>query len=261
VTTLRLVASAVALLLAVGSAHAGEAPFGVRAGDVYEIRWEQKTQEKTGERSSGSSSSRSTYAERIVAIREAGVEVEFDLPDDSTEQERQREWLFPARILKRHDGSLELLNGPELEERLDAWLERAEWPREVCGRWYFTWSAFQVNCDPQSVLRTYEALDVTTSGEAGTETVDAEAVRRGRAEADVIVAQINGRVLAFEEALAAHSSEQISGTVATSFERDAPERLLRTQVTELEIVEPDGVIETRSTTETVTRTLLSRPGT
>ncbi|HKR25700.1 MAG TPA: hypothetical protein VJS15_10600, partial [Allosphingosinicella sp.] len=91
-----------------------------------------------------------------------------------------------------------------------------------------------------------------------------EAARRERAEADAVVREIMGENqtfrAAFEERSAARSAERISGTIRIRFETDAAERVTRrTKVTELVIEGPGQRRETRTTTETVERRLVSGP--
>lgn len=287
---LRLVAVMTALLLQTVAARAQQPQPGSRVGEVYEIRLENVLSETTNGESSGSSSSRNMLMERVIAVHDGGVELEFDLPQDVPARNRARVWQFPVRVLRPPHGPLQLLNGPELQRRADRWLTAAQLPRAACGRWYFTWDAFQIECDPQSVIQTLASLDLRPGDlregalyqEAGSrgsgvmrrETrgsdsaafvvemeVDPESVRRERAQTDIVVAEVTGgQPLALDAALRAHASERISGTIRITFETDAAGRVTRrTKVTDLVIEGPDRGRETRTSTETVERRLVSPP--
>lgn len=290
---LHIVAVAAALLLQALAAHAQEPPPGPRVGDRYEIHLRSVSAQSASDGSSGDSHSSSIYLERVIAVRDDGVELEFDLPADASAEERARTWQFPVRVLRPAQGPLQLLNAPELEARVNAWLAAAGWTREACGRWIFTWNAFRIECDPQSVIETLATFELRPSAlrdgasysEAGARgpgvlrreaqgsggaafvvalEVDPEAARRERAEADAVVREIMGENqtfrAAFEERSAARSAERISGTIRIRFETDAAERVTRrTKVTELVIEGPGQRRETRTTTETVERRLVSGP--
>jgi len=286
---LRLVAVTAALLLQAFAARAQEARPGAQAGDVYEIRRESVSSETTNGESSASSSSRNMLMERVIAVHDSGVELEFDLPQDVSAEDRAPIWQFPVRVLRPPQGPLQLLNGPELEARVERWLTAAELTRAACGHWYFTWNAFQVECDPQSVVQALAKLELPGDlrdgapyQEAGGRgpavmrreprapdgtvfvvemDIDPEAARRERAQADIVVAEIMTREsLSLEAALQARSAERLSGTIRITFETDAGGRARRrTKVTELAIEGPNGTRETQTVTETVERRLVPRP--
>ena len=252
-------------------------------GDQHEIIVSYETSQQRSDGSSGSSSGRDVLLERVVAISSDGLELEFDLPNEATAEDRARVWKFPARVLQQSNGAIRLLNRDELEERVDRWLTAAELPRDMCGRWIFTWNAFRIDCDPDSVIAHIEAINLLTvdlregatyrhpqTVGSGTLTltsdgpngatysvkleVDAEAVRNSRAESDVVVGEIMQRPVTLETALSERSKESLSGTVEVTFDVDAsgnPTR--RTVVTILETVTPDGVSETDRRIETVER--------
>ena len=144
---------AVTLALLVPAFAARAEPQASRAGDVYEITTDREASGETaGGESTGSSHDRDAIIERVVAVRGDGLELEFDLPKEATADDRARTWQFPVRVLKPAQGPMQLLNRPELEARIDTWLKAASLTRAACGQWYFTWSAFQIQCDPQSVI-------------------------------------------------------------------------------------------------------------
>jgi hypothetical protein len=283
------------LIVAVGAALIlstpawGIAPSWVaRADDTFEVRHEYQTEDKTGDGSSGSSSGHTAVIERVVAVRSDGLELEYDLPAEVTAQERAREWQLPARIFRPFQGEPQLLNRPELESRIDGWLKAAKLPREACGTWYFTWNAFKVECDPQSVLSTLEQYNLWVadlrdgasyriSGARGEATlkqvagknpasfvaeaeVDLETRRRERAEADVVVAQLMGKPITQEAALHARKAESISGTITVTLDTDESGKVQRrTTQALLTIKGADGKTETQSKKETVERRPISDP--
>jgi len=260
---------------------------GPQAGAEYEIT---KSYETSGQASDGSSSSsrgRDTFLERVVAAREGGLELEYDLWKDATAQDRARTWQFPVRVFRPSTGPMQLLNRPELEARLEGWLKAAGWTRAVCGRWIFTWNAFRIECDPQSVVKILEAFDLrsadlregaayqeaeargpgtltrTAAGPNG-ETfavameVDPDAVRRARAESDVAVGEIMRKPVTLDAALRARAVESVSGTISVTFDTDAGGNVRRrTKVTRLETKGADGRSESQTATETVERRRLS----
>lgn len=267
--------------------HAGLAKTLDQVGDTYEIRLEQKSQ-NSGNGSSGSSSSRMTLIERVVELQPNGVVLEFDLPSDMSAQDRSIDWQFPARLLRRQDGSLELLNVDELETRASAWLSRAEIDPSACGKWLFTWTAVKIECDPQSAIGIVRPFDLRqdnlfdgamyhepgTSGPsplASTPTesggtvfktelaVSSDDIRRQRAETDLIVAEmLNGAVPTLESALQSRSSEKYSGTMIIEIETDADGRVVRktTNATVKTILE-DGTVEENTTISNFSRELVS----
>ena len=141
-----------ALLLPAIVARAGALPLAPQVGDTYEITLTRDSAQQGSHGSSGSSHDKDTIIERVIGLRADGLELQYDLPSAATADERAGNWQFPARVFKPFGGPAQLLNGPELEARVDGWLKAAGWPRTVCGHWIFTWNAFRIECDPQSVL-------------------------------------------------------------------------------------------------------------
>jgi hypothetical protein len=277
------------LLLTAVVARAGAAPPAPQLGDSYEITL-TKESEQHGSAGSGSSLDKDTVDERVIGLSTNGVELEYDLPKAATADERAKNWQFPARVFKPFAGPVRLLNIPELEARVDGWLKAAGLSRTVCGHWIFTWSAFRIECDPQSVIKTIEQFDMRSpdlhegAPYQATEAlgpgkleraavrpdgaifsvempVDPDAVRRARAESDVVVGQIMNKPVSAESALRERAKESVSGTITVQFETDAAGNVRRqTKVTKLEIKGPDGGSETQTVTETLKRRLLSRRG-
>lgn len=263
---------------------AGQEPTEERAGDVYLIRM-QSVSETNGDGSSSSSRSSWTLEERVVGMRDDGVEVEFDLPRDASQEDRARNWQFPARILSSPNGEMQLLNGPELQARIRTWLQLGGFTEADCGRWIFTWDAFKIECNPQSVLETLSAVNLRRNFDAGAlydepaagqpvalsahgrdadgETliaqleIDPDSVRRGRAESDVVVAEIIREPISIETALQRWQAKQVSGTITATIVRDATGRVTNlTRRTQINIVDESGAEERQTSTTTVERNLI-----
>lgn len=247
-----IVVTLAALSLQVRDAHAFQTVD--RVGDASTIRLEQ-TSETSGDGSSGSSRSAYTLLERVVAVREDGIELEYDLPEGTSAEDRLREWRLPARVLRSEDGALRLLNTGELETRLQTWLDRAGITDSACGRWIFTWTAIKIECEPLSVLETLADYDLRQGrAQDGVAPVDPDQVRRELAEADVVVAEIMGQALTIDDAVRARASLTVSGATTTSSQSDEAGRIIRrTYVTELQLVSEDGSTERRTTTTTAQR--------
>lgn len=200
-------------------------------GDEVVIRKSYETSSEMSDgSSSGSSRGHDSLLERVVAMREDGRELIYDLPKSATKKDRARHWQFPAHVFQPNRGSIRLLNQGDLESRLATWLKSAGWDRSVCGRWVFTWNAFRIDCEPQSVIDTINSFDLRVSelgegadysdvkaaapgklvrqaseAKAATFTVEMNAnpdvVRRARAESDVVVGEIVQKPVLFETAL------------------------------------------------------------
>jgi hypothetical protein len=255
-----------------------------KVGQEIEIRKSYETVESTNDNSSsGSSNGHDTIVERVVAVRDDGIEFVYDLPKNTAKEDRQRDWQLPARVLRSNDGSLKLLNVDELNGRLEKWLEAAKWERSVCGKWIFTWNAFYIDCDPQSVLKTISAFDLGSAGisegklysEIGTLApgtlvldkssatpttlrtemqIDPDYIRRSNAESDVVVGEIMQKPVNLEDAIKARSTEKISGTVTVILELDGSDHVKsKTKVTKLTVEKPGGSTQHRTSTETLER--------
>jgi hypothetical protein len=277
-----------ALLFPAIVAHAGASPLAPQVGDTYEINVVRDSAQQGSDGSSGSSHDKDTIIERVIGLRADGLELQYDLPDAATADERASNWQFPARVFKPFGGPAQLLNGPELEARVDGWLKAAGWTRTVCGHWIFTWNAFRIDCDPQSVIKTVQSLDLTSaelregdsyqeagaigSGRLARKTtgpdgavftvempVDPDAIRRARAESDVAVGAIMNKPVSLDAALRERAKDNVSGTISVAFETDSAGSVRRrTKVTKLETTGPDGRSGTETVTETLERRLISR---
>ena len=285
-TCLRMLAVAAAsFLFGLGAAAAPPLP-----GQEHEIVRRYETSREGSDGSSGSSSGQTSIVERVIAVRDDGVELEYNLPGETTPEERRRQWMLPVRVFKPATGAMELLNRAELETRRDAWLAAAKWTSDVCGRWIFTWNAFRIECDPDAALETIAAYDITSaeigegvpyrvaeatvaatlirtaSGPDG-ETfralfqVDPEAVRRERAEADIAVGELMRKPVTLEAALAKRANESVSGTITVTIEVDAAGDVRqRTKVAKIETIEPDGTVEAATSTEVIERRTVGQAG-
>jgi hypothetical protein len=277
-----------ALLLPASAAHAGTPLPAPQIGDTYEITLTRDSAQQGSNGSSGSTHDKDMIIERITGLRRDGLELQYDLPNTATAEERAREWQFPAEVFEPFGGPAQLLNGSELEARIDSWLKAASLSRAACGHWIFTWNAFRIECDPQSVLKTVKSYDLRSvdlhegaayqdseasspgrlarkvggiEGEtfAAEMPVDSDTVRRARAESDVVVGEIMKRPVSLEAALHEHAVEIVSGTISVVFDTDPDGKVRRrTKVTKLDIKRPDGRKETQSVTETLERRLISR---
>lgn len=252
-----------------------------QAGEVYELVKSYETESRTNGGSSGSSRGRDGMVERIIAVSDVGIEVEYDLSKDVPDQDRLKYWQFPARIFRSPDGAIQLLNRDELERRVDLWLKAAGWTREACGRTIFTWNVFRIECDPQSVVEAIRAVDLTTpdirEGEPYHDAmarapavlarkgeilvaefaVDPDAVRRARAESDVVVGEVLGKPVLLEEALAKRSQDRISGTISISFDTDPVGNIWRRiKETRMTTTGPDGETNEEMAKEVVERRLV-----
>lgn len=258
-----------------------------QVGDTYEITKSYETSESGIDGSSSSSRGKDVIVERVVGVRADGLELEYDLPKDASSQNRRSTWQFPVRVFRSSRGAVQLLNSAELETRIDAWLKEARLPRAACGQWIFTWNAFKIECDVQSVIETLGELVVATpdvredvpyqevgavepaplvrtEGPDGSRLVatmkaDPVAFRKSRAETDVVASKITGRPITIEDALRLRAEERISGTIVTSFEIGRDGSIWRkTTVTRLETRKPDGDSETNTATNVLERRRVSQ---
>jgi len=284
ISQVMLFMATIAGLLLLANDARGESPQSApKVGEEYEISKRYETSQQTSDGSSGSSRGRDTILERVIGVREGGLELEYDLPKNATVEDRARSWQFPVRVFRPTNGSMQLLNRLELEARVEGWLKAAGWTRAVRGRWIFTWNAFRIECDPQSVIKTVEAFDLrsadlregapyqeTEARGPGTLTrkaagpngatfavvmeIDPDAVRRARADSDVAVGEIMRKPVTLDAALRERAKESVSGTISVTFDTDSARNVRwRTKVTKVETKGPDGRSESQTVTETVER--------
>lgn len=252
-------------------------------GERHEIVVTYETSRRASNGSSSNSGGRNDLLERVIAVRGSGLELEFDLPASATAADRARVWQYPVRVFQPATGKMRLLNGAELEMRVDGWLAAAGITRAMCGRWVFTWNAFRIECNPESVIADIEAIDLRmadlregadyryrggtgvgklsrTSATGGNSTyfvkldIDVDAIRRSRAESDVALGEMTGQRVTLENAINERAKETLSGTIEITFEVDAAGNATRrVATTNLVTVMPDGVSETDWQTTVVTR--------
>jgi hypothetical protein len=221
------------------------------AADDYVLRLEYET-ETTGAEGdvTNSSSGRQAIAERVIAATAQGTEVEYALPWDDEDIRGNEKWMFPVRLMVAPDGSKTILNAPELLARNAAWLAEAEWTREVCSRWAFTWTAVQIRCDPAAAIEAVDSygmrpgtiaegqpfalegalgpVTLARAGEAegrtilkGSGPVDPAYVREREARGALVVAEVSRETLTPEEAEAKAAAITVSGTLTVTFTVDA----------------------------------------
>lgn len=94
----------------------GESPQSApKVGEEFEIDKRYETSQQTSDgSSSGSSRGRDIILERVLGVREGGLELEYDLPKDATAEDRARNWQFPVRVFRLSSGPMQLRNRPEL---------------------------------------------------------------------------------------------------------------------------------------------------
>ncbi|RYG94836.1 MAG: hypothetical protein EON58_15400 [Alphaproteobacteria bacterium] len=279
-------ATIAALLLLANAARSESLHTAPKVGEEYQISKSYQTSEQTSDGSSGSSSGRDAIVERVIGVREGGLELEFDLPKEATAEDKARSWQFPVRVFRPTNGSMQLLNRPELEARIEDWLKAAGWTRAACGRWVFTWNAFRIECDPESVIKAVEPFDLRSAGiregasyqEAGARgpgvltrkstgsdsatfavvlEIDPDVYRRARAESDVAVGEMTQKPVTLDEALRERAKEAVSGTISVTIDTDPAGNIQRrTKVTKVETKGPDSRTESQTVTETVERRLV-----
>ena len=276
-----LVALGLLLTTTAGAQPSGAA---VRVGETYAITLDRRMEETTSDGSSaGSSTDVDTLIERVLAVRGDGVEVEFDLPREATPQERAAVWQLPAQAFLPSNGAPYLLNEAALEARVDPWLRKAKWTRAQCGKGFFTWNYFVIECDPRSALRMIEQFhspqgdlkenaDYQTLGAKGSAplrvrpssngstvltavlSVDVDAVRRERGQTAMTVTALTGKVLTLEAAMQEQAKDRIEGTVETIFELGRAGFLdRRTTIYQTVTTKASGSTATQTFTEVLSR--------
>ncbi|MBN8500849.1 MAG: hypothetical protein J0M19_06840 [Sphingomonadales bacterium] len=258
----------------------------IRAGERLELRLEYKSEYAEDGQSSGSARGHQSVILRVIADRDGGHELEYGLPDTATDRDRLREWQLPARIFLAADGTVSLLNPAELEVRRDRFLKAIGVTAEACGRWIFTWNAFKIECDPQSVLRMLKQYELQprnlaegtmfsadralgsapiqcragTTGEKHctvTLPLDPDGLRRELAETDVAVGEMTGAPVGLDEATRTHAATHITGTITITFDLAADGAVTRkTTVTKVQQRKADGRTRTSISTRILTGTRL-----
>ncbi len=255
--------------------HASAAPV---AGERFILKLSYETSGETSDGGSSSSSGQDSLLEEVIAVTSGGVELRYDLPPDVEKDE----WMLPVRILRPTSGPPQLLNELDLNKRLEAWLKRAKFDRSMCGRWIFTWNAFQIDCDPKSAIAMVDSFDLraidlgdgaalkddyarqpTPLVRAGTRTwtatfpVDPEKVRVNELKTSAVVAEILKDDGLQEKQRREIAASQIGGTVVITLEtNDDGDVIKRVRRSEIRLVKPSGASELRTSTETLDRTPL-----
>lgn len=240
----RFFLTATALLAVTFSTH-------VIAQDEYVLLLEYKSSSGNPENPSSSrSSGKQAIAERVINRTEAGTEIEYSIPGDPERVKGNAMWMYPARVVVSPAGEKTLLNGEEINQRIDEWLEKANWPREICGRWIFTWTAYHIRCDLPAIIdevegygmrpgdvkdgeaiRVYSQVEpavLTKTGETKNRTIlaaevgiDPAVIRQDEAEMMVAVAEMTGKELTLDQALAELVDLKAEGTIRVELEVDA----------------------------------------
>lgn len=264
------VAPAVAAAFAMiptGSALAAE-------GEWYRIAVSYETQTE-GAGSSSSSRGRTVYSEQILSDSGDCTVKRFDIVDEEGRERPLAEWQWPVEVERCGNEARRMLNLPEMEARLATFLETADIPREACGRHYFTWNVFRIECDPQAVLPTIEAIDlgsltladgaeyaqsgiprsatlVMVSADDGMITlrtefaVDPVRFREETARTEVVVGDVMGEAVSYKDALAQAQKMEVSGSIVITFEKATDMSSIRQSVvTRLIVEEPGDGQETR----------------
>lgn len=221
------------------------------AAQDYVLKLEYETDTQDDEDGSTSSASGwQAMAEKVISVTPEGTEVEYSLPFDPEEIRGNERWMFPARMRIAPDGGNTILNEPELLARNAAWLAEAKWTTEVCSRWGFSWTAYQVRCDPEAAIEVVEMhgmqpgriaegqpfklegalgpVVLTRVGGSegrvvltGSGPVDPAFVREKDARAALVMAEISRKTLTLEAATAKAAGITASGTLTVTFEIDA----------------------------------------
>ena len=123
---------AAALLLPASAVVAGTFSQVPRVGDTYQITLVKDSVQKGSNGSSGTTHDEDTIIERVTGLRADGPELQYDLANTATAEERTRDWQFPAEVFKPFAGPAQLLNGSEMETRIESWL------KELKGEWLYT---------------------------------------------------------------------------------------------------------------------------
>ncbi len=192
------------------------------------LEYETRIQDLQGEGHSGGSG-RQAIAERIIANGEDGTEIEYFIPAEKDEIRGNAMWMFPARVLVSPDGAKRILNGEELQSRLEDWLKLAQWKREVCSR------------GGRQIL-------------AATAAADPEFLREQQRQSALAIAEMSGEKISSEEAAAKAAKIDATGKISVEFEVD-PEGLVwkRSDTAEMTVTGLEYGDETRFSSQTVIR--------
>ena len=238
---------------------------------------------------SGSSRGYTRYVERRLSADNGAPIFEYDVEVTEAAPRHPSDWHFPVRVtLEPGSHALKLVNRTAMEARRDAWLDGAGLSADECGRSYFTWNVFKVECDPEAVLPVIADLrgevlpledgaiaiddlaaapvpvrrETLTEGTRYTANfaLDEAAARRQLADKKRIVAEISGKTMTGEEALAAAARHDFSGTITVEVLTDASGDIVGTNRTSETIeVGADRAPERTTAIRTIRRTKVSSP--
>lgn len=253
-----------------------------KVGDAYEITSSRKSAGQGPGASSSSTNDQDAIVERVVAVRENGVELAVDLADASA-GDRASQWQLPARFFRPFDGPPRLLNKAELERRVDPWLKSGGLTRTACGHLIFTWNAFRIECDPESATKVLAAFDLqprdlrdgapfvdpdaketarlarTANGPTGATfaaemTINPDAIRHEGARTDTELGELLRKPVLLDAALRARAEEAVIGSITVVFEADAAMQVRRrTRLVRYTVTEKGKASETRTITEILER--------
>jgi len=241
----------------------------------YDITTRYSTSSE-GENGSGSSSGKSGYREDVRTEADGCRTRSFDLVDDPERKRPLVEWQMPIVLFECPGAVPVLANRGEMLARRDAFLAAIKVTTEACGRYYFTWNVFQIECDPDAavveVLKSDLSLIPMEDGAeyalpdtgtrvtlalapdappgqrvfTGTAAIDPAYLRDSAAKAIMVVAEVSGKTVTREEALAQIAAHQYSGESAiTVVEEAAADRITTTITWEDREVDSEGQVETR----------------
>tara|TARA_R110000772_G_scaffold54456_9_gene124419 strand:+ start:35884 stop:36756 length:873 start_codon:yes stop_codon:yes gene_type:complete len=252
----------------------------------HESTWLQLEYERSSKLSdghtSGTSSGHQALIETVKEETSEGIILKYDLPPDEGGKADSGFWYFPARVMERPDGSLELLDAQIVEARINQWLEKYKIPREACGMWSHGGGfPFKVDCDPQSILDEIESFDLripslvdgaeyshalgegpgiltalpaSRPGYSVTLTVDEDKVRAEKAETALILAQMLGEDLTRQQAEEDAAKIGIQGSIRIEFDLNTSGAVIRkTERTEITVKRPEELAETTTSLTIVTR--------
>jgi len=220
--------------------------------------------------------------ETVIEETSDGVIIQYDLPRDEGGKANSGFWYFPARVIERPDGSLELLDEQIVEARINQWLEQYKIPKEACGMWSHGGGfPFKVDCDPQSILGEIESFDLripglvdgaeyshplgegpgiltalptSRLGYSATITVDQDKARAEEVENALILAQMLGKDLSRQQAQEDAAKVGFQGSIRIEFDLDASGTVIRkTERVEITMKRPDESAETTTSLTIVTR--------
>jgi len=190
-------------------------------------------------------------------------------------------------ILRRTDGDLTILNHDELKLRSDTWLQSANIDSSLCGSWYFTWNAFQIVCDPNSVISLIKPLNLRINlknGELYSEPsaisenplvllennlnsrayrvdleLDPNTIREEKAETNRIVSEISGTTSPLIKGKASGDPPpQYRGDIQITFRTNPAEQVMeKTSVATIVTSFADGRTEQETATTVIRRSLQS----